>query len=127
MKNHPTIHDIRGAQQALRRVPLREQCFFAKDGSVFCSLKEFLEGLKRMHPDTFKIHSNAAKSDFANWVRDVIGDETLAHSLEVNRKNQANAIARVENRLAKLDETLGDAAAAISHPSAHDDDHLYFF
>ena len=126
MTKRLTIADIRGAQKSLRRLPLREKCFFAKDGSVFCSLKEFLEGIKRMAPDAFKFHSNAVKSDFAAWVRDIIGDETLAHSLEANRRNQKTVITRAENRLAKLDETLGEAAGAITNPSA-DDEHLHFF
>lgn len=112
----------RQAQEYLRRIPIRAQCFFAKDGSVYCSLEECLTGIKRMHPDTFKAHSNAEKSDFANWVRNVIGDKTLARSLEVARKSQKMAIHCLEARVKKLDKEIDTTADSISLA-----EHLHYF
>jgi len=35
-----------------------------------------------MNEETFGYHSNETKSDFSNWVKDVIGDEKLAADLK---------------------------------------------
>lgn len=113
---------LTNAQHFLRRLAIREQCFFAQDGSVYASLGEFLEGLKRMRPEIFTAHANAQKCDFANWVRDIIGDTTLAASLERVKKSQKMMIQRVASRIKKLDSDLGDAAQAI----ARGDDDFHF-
>jgi hypothetical protein len=56
----------------------QDKSFFVSDGSVYASLAELAKGLRKMHPDTFKYHANAEKNDFANWVKDVFGDQKLA-------------------------------------------------
>jgi len=55
-----------------------DKSFFVSDGSVYASLAELAKGLKRMHPDTYAYHANEQKNDFANWARDVFGDQKLA-------------------------------------------------
>lgn len=72
----------------LARVP-DEYVFWCHDGTVFHDMKELAEHLGTMTDDTFSYHCNAAKNDFTNWVRDVIGDRKLAEDL-----------ARVHDRMA---------------------------
>jgi hypothetical protein len=37
--------------------------------------------LAEMSEDTFRYHASREKNDFSSWIRDVIGDETLAGEL----------------------------------------------
>ena len=58
-----------------------EYVFRCCDGRVFRSTKELGDALSTMSDETFAYHSNTEKSDFSNWVRDVIKDETLAEDM----------------------------------------------
>jgi hypothetical protein len=58
-----------------------------------------------MPDEAFAFHSNAEKSDFSNWVRDVIGDEKLARDL-IKSPNQMQAAKCVTTRIAFLDTKL---------------------
>lgn len=75
------------AERMLGDVP-PEKCFWCSDGGVLKNLAELEAALKEMAEETFRYHSNEAKSDFSNWVRDVIGDEKLSRDL---RKSAAPA------------------------------------
>ena len=80
------------AQKFLNIVP-EEYVFRCHDGRILKNVKELGEALAVMADETFAYHSNSEKTDFSNWVRDVIGDEKLAKDLEnaLNR-NQATRI-----------------------------------
>ncbi len=51
--------------------------------------------------ETFSYHSNETKTDFSNWVRDVIGDEKLSRNL-LKSTTRAQAAKSVANRVAWL-------------------------
>lgn len=75
--------------------------FWCHDGSVLSNLADLSKALATMGDDTFKYHSNREKSDFGNWVKDIIGDKQLALSL--NRiKNRTVAAQKVSERLKSL-------------------------
>jgi hypothetical protein len=80
----------------LARVP-EEFVFWNNDGSIFRDMKDLNEGLARMSDQTYSYHANAEKKDFANWVRNIIGDENLAKDLET-AANREQAAERVEER-----------------------------
>ncbi|MBI4296942.1 MAG: hypothetical protein HY676_00235 [Chloroflexi bacterium] len=75
-----------------------EKKFWCCDGKVFQNLKELGTGLEAMSDDVFRYHSNQDKSDFANWVRDVIGDEALALRLSLS-PTRTEAAQKVTQRL----------------------------
>jgi hypothetical protein len=58
-----------------------ERVFWCHDGRVFRDMAELARGLDSMSDDVFAYHANDEKNDFANWVRDVIGDQQLAGEL----------------------------------------------
>ena len=68
------------AEQRLGDVPQDKQ-FWCSDGRILKNLPELKVALEQMTEETFLYHSNEAKSDFSNWVRDVIGDDELAADL----------------------------------------------
>jgi len=68
------------ARKMLGDVPEDKQ-FYANDGRVLKNLSELSIALAEMSDETFSYHSNATKTDFSNWVKDVIGDEKLARDL----------------------------------------------
>lgn len=85
------------AQKTLSNVP-EEKIFWSHDGQIFRSLHELESGFNRMTEETYKYHANAAKNDFSNWVREVIGDDTLAKDLE-KAPNRLDAAMKVESRI----------------------------
>ena len=68
--------------------------FWCNDGRTLKNLAELGIALNGMSEETFRYHSNETKSDFSNWVRDVIGDEKLARDLKksVNRLEAAKSV-----------------------------------
>jgi hypothetical protein len=73
----------------------QEKRFWCVDGRYLKNLQELKDALQNMTDETFSIHSNATKSDFSNWVKDVIGDDKLATDLKksVTRAQAARSVA----------------------------------
>jgi hypothetical protein len=87
------------AQARLADVPVDKR-FWCVDGRFLQNLAELEVALREMSDETFRRHSSEEKSDFSNWVRDVIGDETLARQLQGS--NQLEAAKSVAVRIAWL-------------------------
>jgi hypothetical protein len=68
------------AKARLGDVP-EEKRFWCHDGRHLKSLEELELALEEMTEETFRHHSNESKTDFSNWIKDVIGDEKLARDL----------------------------------------------
>ena len=82
-----------GAKRILGDAPDDKQ-FYCSDGRVLKNLMELGSALIGMSEETFGYHSNATKTDFSNWIKDVIGDEKLATDLVgVSRISAARAVA----------------------------------
>jgi hypothetical protein len=83
------------AVRFLSNVP-PENNFWCNDGKILANLGELQQALATMSKDTFKYHVNAEKSDFSTWVKDIIGDEYLAHELRKSKdsKNAAKIVAK---------------------------------
>ena len=54
-----------------------------------------------MDDETYAYHTRTGKNDFATWIREVIGDETLASDLEKNL-TRLEASMEVESRIHNL-------------------------
>lgn len=91
------------AEEAARRLAsiTDDKRFWVSDGKVLASLDELESALGDMSDDTYSYHCNEFKCDFTNWVRDVIGDVTLAKDLgETFNRDKAAKI--VQKRVAWL-------------------------
>ena len=86
------------ARKYLAKVP-DDVAFWAHDGRVLHDLTELTAALETMTDDTYVYHANAARNDFVNWVRDVIGDQTLVTDLA---RAANRAAATVQTRLDRL-------------------------
>ena len=93
------------ARQRLADVPPEKQ-FWCYDGHAMRNLSELAAALKEINDETFAYHSNESKSDFSNWVKDVLGDEKLARDLQKS-KLRSEAVKVVDNRIAWLKERAG--------------------
>ena len=61
---------------------LDEYAFWCCDGVIIKNLEGLHSALKSMSRETFHHHVNGNKNDFSTWVREVIGDITLARQLD---------------------------------------------
>ena len=80
---------------------MQEKQFWCSDGRVLKNLPELKSALEQMSEDTFCRHSNETRSDFSNWVRDVIGDDKLSRDLQKS-KTRAQAAKAAADRIAWL-------------------------
>ena len=85
------------AKARLGDVP-EEKRFWCHDGRHLKNLEELEAALEQMTEETYRYHSNETKTDFSNWVRDVIGDEKLAKDL-LNCTTPAQAVKSVADRV----------------------------
>lgn len=92
------------AAKLMGEVP-EEQAFWCCDGRILKSMRELENALTCMADEAFAYHSNGEKTDFGNWVKDVIGDEKLARDLG-KAPNRAQAAKNVTSRIAFLDTRL---------------------
>lgn len=88
------------AERFLNDVP-EEYKFWVNNGIAIRNVEQLAEALKNMDHETFKHHSNQEKTDFSNWIRNIIGDEKLAKDLTKN-KNKEAAHKKVKERVALL-------------------------
>jgi len=79
----------------------QEKQFWCHDGRYLKNLQELEAALEQMEEETFRYHVNETKSDFSNWVRDVIGDEKLSRDLQKSTTRTQTA-KKVSERIALL-------------------------
>lgn len=72
-----------------------EKSFWCHDGRYLKNLEELQAALEQMTDEVYQYHSNAEKTDFSNWVKDVIGDDKLSSDLLkcTTRAEAARAVA----------------------------------
>jgi len=88
----------------LEDVP-QDKVFWCHDNRVVKNLDELVLALREMSEDTFLYHVTKDNNDFSNWVRDVIGDISLAKELQKTAAATATA-EKVEKRLSQLRSKL---------------------
>jgi len=93
------------AEVMLGDVP-EEKRFWCNDGRYLKNLDELKDALEQMTEETFRFHSSENKTDFSNWVKDVIGDEKLSRDLlKSTTKEQSTRV--VAERVRWLKGKLG--------------------
>ncbi len=65
-----------------------ENLFWVCDGKVLKNLQELKVALENMNDDSYRYHVNQEKNDFANWIKDIFGEEKLAQQLRKARSRQ---------------------------------------
>jgi len=76
----------------------QDKVFRRHGGYAVKNLYELSSALREMPEETFRHHTSKDKNDFSNWVRDVIGDMTLAEQLQ-KAATHITATQKVETRL----------------------------
>lgn len=61
-----------------------EKHFYLHEGGSLGSLEELFTELQTMDEHVFRHHVNAERNDFANWVRDVMHDRSLARNIALS-------------------------------------------
>jgi len=61
----------------------QENYFYLANGSVIRGLAELDMALQNIDDNTYGHHANNEKNDFANWIRDAIGDSELSGRLRL--------------------------------------------
>ena len=79
--------------------------FWFHDGKSVKNLDEFGKLLLEISDETFHHHVAEDNNDFSNWVRDVIGDMTLAKELR-KATSRATTARKVEARVNRLRSRL---------------------
>ena len=82
-----------------------EYVFWSGNGHIIRNMKDLGEELKTMSGESYALHVNMEKNDFANWVGDIIKDEGLAKNLR-KATNQAQADKLVSSRIVTLSGKL---------------------
>ncbi|MBU0636076.1 hypothetical protein KKE06_03550 [Candidatus Micrarchaeota archaeon] len=66
----------------LKEVPHQDLYLRLENGITLKSLCDLAEVLPALDEETFEKHTNKEKNNFSDWVRNVIGDKTLANKLD---------------------------------------------
>lgn len=90
----------REAKKFLSDVP-EENIFRCVCGHTLKNMQELAEDLATMTDESFTYHANAEKIDFANWIRDIVGDKKLVGDL-VGAKDRPSAARLVSERIGLL-------------------------
>lgn len=91
------------AQDILRSVGNGER-FFVADGKVCASLTELASYISAMSQEAFNHHCASQKCDFAEWIADILHDETLAKNLRNAKGIRARVEALIADRAAQLEK-----------------------
>ncbi len=70
--------------------------FLCKDGRVIRNLEELAQIIKEIPFETFFHHVSREKNDFADWIKQAVGDPVLA-----NRINRAKSRTTMNNMVKK--------------------------
>ena len=62
----------------LEKIVAQENAFFLQNGKVLNSVRELYDEIHKMPESVFFHHVTPERNDFSNWVKDVVGDKTLA-------------------------------------------------
>ena len=102
MPNMPKITKMdRSVAEARLASVAGDKRFWCHCGQIYANLQDLATALAGMDADAYAYHVNDTKNDFGAWVKDVIGDEALAHDLE-KASTAAQATRRVSDRIAFL-------------------------
>jgi len=90
--------------------------FRCRDGNVLRNMRDLRDALLSMTDKTFAYHSNSEKSDFSNWVKDIIKDSKLAADL-AKSVSRLQAAKRTADRMVFLGDKLANLKGISLHPA----------
>jgi len=93
-----------GSEQAkkfLSSIADQGKCFWLKSGQVLKNIEELLNAIENAPEDIFRHHVTADHNDFANWIKDVIGDNALANAIK-KAKTKDETAKKLRDRIAYL-------------------------
>jgi predicted metal-dependent HD superfamily phosphohydrolase len=99
------------ARKILADVP-PEKAFYCHEDGYFQNLQQLLAGLENLPDDIYSYHVNPDNNDFANWIRDVIGDTKLARDM-IKAPDRAAAVKAVSSRVKYLSARPECAAGTV--------------
>jgi hypothetical protein len=70
----------------------KDKCFWVSDGTVIRSVKEMAHTIDTMDFGVFQHHVSNDRNDFANWVKDVFGMETLSREMRMTQNKDRMVI-----------------------------------
>ena len=76
-----------------------EHAFWCCDGVIIKNLEGLYNALKNMSRETFHHHVAGNKNDFSEWIKNVVGDVTLARQLQkvaTRASMEAKVLQRIE-------------------------------
>lgn len=76
--------------------------FHSKCGNKFSNLIELASAIKDMNNEHFEHHVNESKNDFANWIKDCLGEKKLATELSKNKTKQDNELTLLRHIASEL-------------------------
>lgn len=78
----------------LKDVPHPDLYMRLDNGVVLKSLCDLADVLPELDETTFKRHAASGQSDFTHWVRNVVGDKTLANKMDLldSKEDLARAV-----------------------------------
>jgi hypothetical protein len=79
-----------------------EVSFWVCNGTVLRNIYELASNLEKMPEDAFSYHVNNEKNDFANWIRDILGDKELADMLSKTR-DQKKYLETIRKRIKSVE------------------------
>ena len=89
-----------------------EKAFYCHEHGYFRNLQELLSGLENIPDDIYRYHAGPENNDFANWIRDVIGDTKLAKDM-IKAPGRDAAIKAVAGRVRYLSTRPEVASGAV--------------
>jgi hypothetical protein len=76
-----------------------DQLFFVVNGPALHNLNDLINALEEMSGEQFDYHTKRNGNDFANWVRNTLGEKVLAVRIE-RIKNKESMIASIKKYIA---------------------------
>ena len=62
------------------------------DGTEFNNILQLAMGIRHMKEEVFSHHVNEQRNDFANWIKDCMGEQQLANELGKYKSKTSNEL-----------------------------------
>ena len=82
-----------------------DKSFWCHSGEMLRNIKELSSALANMSQETYQHHVSRDRNDFSVWIRDVIGDVTLANQLKKST-SKSEVMRRVTERIGLLEQKI---------------------
>jgi len=88
------------ARSILANCPPQES-FWVNNGPIIKNMSELYREMKLLNDDTFRHHVNKDRNDFSKWIKDCLGDASLATDIKKTKARRI-AVNKIRSRLKYL-------------------------